>query len=151
MRGSTAPLETRTATTDAINRFMAIREKVAVRLLVKDRHWAEAYVLIHRIAAYEPLPVTPDQLAEIGRMAGFTTAAAEATNFSADPAIVDPMIDETLLSGLKSDIRNRLVREGAALDQAKPRAYLRLDPKFPASLRQQDSVFDISDYIAQFA
>ena len=151
MRGSTAPLETRTATTDAINRFMAIREKVAVRLLIKDRHWAEAYILIHRIAAYEPLPVTPEQLAEIGRMAGFTTAAREAANFSAEPAFVDPMIDETLLGALKPDVRERLVRAPAAQDHAGPRAYLRLDPAFPAGLRRTDHVFDVSDYVAQFA
>lgn len=151
MRGSTAPLETRTATTDAINRFMAIREKIAVRLLIKDQHWAEAYILIHRIAAYEPLPVTPEQLAEIGRMAGFTTAAKEAASFSAEPAFVDPMIDEALLGALKPDVRNRLVRAPAEQDHAGPRAYLRLDPAFPAGLRRTDHVFDVSDYVAQFA
>ena len=151
MRGSTAPMETRTATTDAINRFMAIREKVAVRLLIQEQHWAEAFVLIHRIAAYEPLPVTPEQLAEIGRMAGFTTAAGEAANFSAEPAVVDPMIDEALLGALKPDIRKRLVRLSTASHEATPRAYLRLDPSFPASLKRTDHVFDVSEYIAQFA
>ena len=133
MRGSTAPIETRTGTTEAINRFMAIREKVAVRLLVNDRHWVEAYVLINRIAAYEPLPVTPQQLTEIGQMAGFTAAAREAAAFAAAPAIVDPTIDQALLGVLRSDVRERLVAHDASNDDG-PRAYLRLDPSFPARL-----------------
>jgi glycosyltransferase involved in cell wall biosynthesis len=150
-RGSTVPLEQRTATTDAINRFMAIREKVAVRLLVNAQHWAEAYILIHRIAAYEPLPVSLEQLAEIGRMAGFLTAAREAADYSPRPAIVDPLIDDKLLGALKPDLRARFARMTGPDIANVPTAYLRINPTFPPRLGPNDQVFDIGDYMAQFA
>ena len=125
MRGSTAPLETRTATTEALNR---------------------------RIAAYEPWPVTPQQLGEIGRMAGFATAAREAASFSAAPALVDPVIDQTLLNVLEPALRERLVPfRPDESGPAGPRAYLRLNPAFPAHVEPHDAVFDANEYMAQFA
>ena len=150
LRGSAMPIETRAESTLAINKFMSIREKVALRLLLAAKRWPEAYVLANRITAYEPLPLSLIQLAEISRLAGLSVAAREATTFASAPAIVDPSIDDGVLGLLDPALRARLIRTPDGDDDDAPRGYLRLDPNFPAECRRQDGIFDVNDYIAQF-
>ena len=144
------PLERRVATTDQINRFMLIREKVALRLHVEVGNWVEAYVLHHRIAAYEPGPLTPDQFRKVSQLAGITTAANEAAQFGAGPIVLDPAVKDDVVHLLKENIRGRLVRPSPGETSEAPKAYLRLDPEFPTAMGPGDAVFDLSEYMAQF-
>jgi glycosyltransferase involved in cell wall biosynthesis len=152
-RNNTPALGSRAATAENINRFMSVRKKVALRLLVGDRHWIEAYILLHRIAAYEPMPVTASDLKQIGLMAAFTAAAKDAASFAAARVAVDPLAETVLLDLLRPELRARLGAPGEALadNTDAPRSYLRLDPAFPAALKPSDAVFAVSDYVAQFA
>jgi hypothetical protein len=152
-RDNPAPLESRTAMAEAISRFMSVRKKVALRLLVGDRHWVEAYILIHRIAAYEPLPVSASDFKQIGLMAAFTAAARDAASYSAERVSVDPLTDAVLLDLLRPELRARLATAAEARPDAieGPRSFLRLDPAFPAHLKPTDAVFAVSDYVAQFS
>ena len=149
--GSARPMEVRTATSQAITRFMLTRQKVALKLHIQAGNWAEAYILYHRISAYEPAPMAADQFQRVCQLAGIGTAAQEAAGFAANPAAIDPMISDDVLAILPEGLRQRLVRAGdPALDAAAPQAYLRLDRAFPPATKPGDEVFDLSDYMAQF-
>jgi glycosyltransferase involved in cell wall biosynthesis len=133
-----------------INRFMEIRQTVALRLNIGAKNWAEAYILHHRMAAYGRSPLDQATFNQVRQSAGIATAAAEAISYSSEPAILDPALDERLLDALKPDIRARLVRNAAPGLPGKPRAFLRVDPAFPAEIGRNDAIFDIKDYVAQF-
>ncbi len=148
---SSLPLERRVATTDQINRFMLVRQKVALRLHVEVGNWVEAYVLHHRIAAYEPGPLTPEQFRKISQLAGITTAASEAAQFAGGPIVLDPAVKDDVLVLLNEAVRGRLVRSSTGDGTPDvPTAFLRLDPAFPPALGPKDAVFDLTDYMAQF-
>ena len=150
--GSQRKLEERTALAESINRFMLVREKVALRLHVNAQNWVEAYILYHRIAAYEPAPLEAKTFARICQMAGLATAAAEAANYRTNPVVVDPSINDEVLGILKPELRERLVRPADALknNETESNAYLRIDPAFPPTVLPGDAIFDVSDYMAQF-
>ena len=152
LRPATTSIEQRTATTLSINKFMAVRLKVALRLLIGARHWAEAYVLAHRMMAYEPSTCSLQQLTEIGHMAGFTTAAYEAATYSDEMVIADPAINADLMALLKPEVREKLLPYDPALPSKTEgsRTYLRLDAAFQTRAKPNDVIFDINDYVAQF-
>lgn len=134
-----------------ILKFMMMRQAVALRLHVEAGNWPEAYIMYHRMAAHEQMPLSPDAFGQICKLAGVVTAAREATEFSNEPIILDPMIETTTLNLLPQDIRARMTYpvEGAAKSQ-EPRAYLRFNPAFPENPGPKDGIFDIREYIAQF-
>ncbi|RYB05952.1 glycosyltransferase [Lichenibacterium ramalinae] len=145
------PLERRTSTTDKINRFMMIRQKVALKLLIDAGYWAECCILYRRISAYEAPPLSFEQFKQVSQMAGIDVATREAIAFGFGPVIVDPAISDDIVALLKTEHRARLVRPPAGEDAGgEPRAYLRLNPAFPEKLRDHDAVFDLQDYLAQF-
>lgn len=149
--GGTLPLERRTASSEQINRFMLTREKVALRLHLNAGNWAEAYILHHRIAAYEAPPLGADQFQQVCQLAGLTAAAGEAARYTRGPVLVDPMIGDDVVGLLAPSLQARLARLGSdTSDRAEPAAYLRLDPRFPEGRDPADAVFDLSEYMAQF-
>ena len=149
--GGPLPLERRTATSEQINRFMLTREKVALRLHINAGNWAEAYILHHRIAAYEAPPLAAEQFRQVCQLAGLTAAAGEAAGFTRQPILVDPTIGDDVIGLLKPSLQERLGRGAkAGSNGPEPKAYLRLDPQFPGEIASSDAVFDLSDYMAQY-
>lgn len=136
---------------EKINRFMLVRQGVALRLHIDAHNWAEAYVMYHRMSLYGTPPLPEQMYDNICKLAGIVSAARDAFEFSTAPIILDPIIGGDTLKLLPADVRSRLTQ--ASPDQqsaAEPNAYLRMDPEFPPHLRQKDGVFDIRDYVAQF-
>jgi glycosyltransferase involved in cell wall biosynthesis len=135
-----------------LNHFMRVRQAVALRLHVAAHNWAEAYVLYHRMSVYGPPPLSAEKYDEICKLAGLVSASREAGSYSAQPIVVDPMIDRVTLQLLPADIRSRVTYDiSSPFMSSEPRAYLRLDTEFPANPGPRDAVFDIRDYIAQFS
>ncbi|MFT3964489.1 MAG: glycosyltransferase family 2 protein [Sphingobium sp.] len=142
--------EDRRKLTNAIMRFMAIRQSVALRLLIQSRHWVEAYVLYHRMAAYRPVELQGISIEIIASLAGTTVAATEAGQFGKGPAIVDPAVDNDLLDLLAPKLLDNLTRDLPAADDPEPRAWLRIDPAFGEPVRDGDAVFELPAYLKQF-
>lgn len=134
-----------------ITNFMLQRQSVALRLHVSAKNWVEAYIMYHRMAAYQPSPLTAEAYSQICKLAGIVTAAAEAVAFNGEPVILDPIINDTTLSLLPESIQQRLTRDQpTAMDGDRPRAYLRFTPEYPPNPRAKDGMFDILSYIEQF-
>jgi hypothetical protein len=130
---------------------MLQRQAVALRLHVTARNWVEAYIMYHRMAAYQPAPLAVETYDQIRKLAGIVTAATEAAAFSSDLAILDPVINDTTLSLLPESIQKRLTRDQpTGQDGDRPRAYLRFTDEFPANPKAKDGFFDILNYIEQF-
>ena len=142
--------EDRARLVESVNRFMLIRQGVALRLHVQAKNWVEAYVMYHRMAAYQPAPLAPDLYGLTCKMAGIVTAANEASNFNEAPVVVDPAILNETLGFLPVSIQKRLTRELPAPDQRTPTAWLRLSPEFPPNPHPKDAIFDLANYISQF-
>ncbi|WP_181707484.1 glycosyltransferase family 2 protein [Chthonobacter rhizosphaerae] len=144
------PATERKPLVDHINRFMHIRQSVALRLLIGAQHWAEAYILHHRLAAYGASPLNRAMQDKVRTAAAFATAAEEAASYAAGPVVLDPAIDGALLEALKPAVKARLSRAAPAEAATVPLAFLRLDPAFPPALKADDAVFDVREYLAQF-
>ncbi len=151
LRSPDVPQDYRAALLGRITGFMLQRQAVALRLHVSAKNWVEAYIMYHRMAAYQPQPLTADAYGQICKLAGILTAATEAVAFNGEPAILDPVINDTTLSLLPEHIQQRLTRDNPTPgDFDRPRAYLRFTPEFPEHHKAKDGVFDIMNYIAQF-
>lgn len=148
--GDKRPPSERRGLIDQINRFMTIRQQVALRLHLGQQNWAEAYILHHRLAAYGQSPLDQAMQDKVRTAAAFATAVAEAAAYADGPVVLDPAIDARLLEALKPELRKRLVRGVTNAEATHPLAFLRLDPAFPHDLAKKDAVFDVKDYIAQF-
>jgi glycosyltransferase involved in cell wall biosynthesis len=134
-----------------ITQFMLQRQGVALRLHVSAKNWVEAYIMYHRMAAYQPTPLSSEAYGQICKLAGIVTAATEAAAFNSEPAILDPVINDTTLSLLPESVLQRLTRDQpTAIDADKPRAYLRFTQEFPENPKAKDGLFDILSYIEQF-
>jgi hypothetical protein len=142
--------EDRSALIGAIMRFMALRQSVALRLLIQSRHWVEAYVLYHRMAAYGPVRMEGHSIDIVRTLAAVTMAATEAAEFSDELAIVDPALDDEVVGMMAPGLLERLTRDVPPAGDPAPRAWLRLDSAFGASVRKSDAVFDLPDYLQQF-
>lgn len=140
----------RSALIDRMMRFMAIRQQVALRLLIQSRRWAEAYVLYHRMAAYQPVTLENTSLEIVRTLAGVTVAATEAIEYSDQLAIVDPALDDEILAELPPDLLQRLTRDLPPPGCPEPRAWLRVDSGFGEPVRDGDVVFDVPSYLQQF-
>jgi len=150
-RGNPQASERRGAIIDRINQFMLVRKSVALRLHLSSENWAEAYIMYHRIAAYGVVPVPEDVYDLICLRAGLATAAAEATSYSNQPAILDPLIDDSIVSLFPQSLQAKVTWETPSVDaDASPRAWVRFAPDFPPNLRPGDAVFDLKAYMAQF-
>jgi glycosyltransferase involved in cell wall biosynthesis len=144
------PPEGRGEIAAAINRFMLVRQSVALRLHINAKNWAEAYVLYHRMAAYQNGPLNPESYQLVCRMAGIVTAAREACDFSDQPVILDPIISDDMVGFLPQSLQARLTREIPKTSSDKPQAWLRFVPNFPPNPKSKDGVFDLQSYIDQF-
>jgi glycosyltransferase involved in cell wall biosynthesis len=134
-----------------ITQFMLQRQGVALRLHVTAKNWVEAYIMYHRIAAYQPTPLSAEAYGQICKLAGIVTAATEAAAFNSEPAILDPVINDATLSLLPESVLQRLTRDQpTAIDADRPRAYLRFTQEFPENPKAKDGLFDILSYIEQF-
>jgi hypothetical protein len=142
--------EDRSALVGAIMRFMALRQSVALRLLIQSRHWVEAYVLYHRMAAYGPVQMQGHSIDVVRTLAAVAMAATEAAEFSDSLAIVDPALDDEVVGMMAPGLLERLTRDVPPADDPAPRAWLRLDSAFGAPMRKRDAVFDLPDYLQQF-
>lgn len=143
----------REAVAASIRRFMRIRQTVALRLLIVGKHWAAAYVLYHRMAAYGSLDARATAgltLAMIAGLAGAAQAASEAAEYSTEPVVVDPAVSDDLLEMLASRATCGLTRDLPSSGGGPPRAWLRMDPAFGEPLSPADAAFDIPAYVAQF-
>jgi glycosyltransferase involved in cell wall biosynthesis len=151
LRNPAVPQEYRASLFGRITHFMLQRQAVALRLHVTARNWVEAYIMYHRMSAYQPSPLPVETYDQIRKLAGIVTAATEATAFGSDPAILDPVINDTTLSLLPESIQQRLTRDQpTAMDGDRPRAYLRFTDQFPPNPKAKDGLFDIMNYIDQF-
>jgi glycosyltransferase involved in cell wall biosynthesis len=150
LRSNSVPFDYREKLFGRITSFMLQRQAVALRLHVTAQNWVEAYVMYHRIAAYQPAPLPAEIYGQICKLAGIVTAANEAVGFNDDPAILDPVINDTTLSLIPESLRQKLTRTMPEDNRDKPRAWLRFAPEFPPSPRSKDGVFDIMSYIDQF-
>lgn len=140
-----------TALVGRITQFMLLRQSVALRLHVHARNWVEAYIMYHRMAAYQATPLPAHVYDQVCKLAGITTAATEAAEFSDQMVILDPLINDATLELLPDSIKSRLTREAPSDDEhGIPRAFLRFSPEFPAKPNPKDGIFDILSYIAQF-
>lgn len=139
----------RTNLIEAITRFMAIRQSVALRLLIQSQHWVEAYVLYHRMAAYGPVEFKGPSIDIIRTLAAVTAAAMEAAEFNDAPAIVDPALDDDILRMVSPKLLARLTREPPVAGEREPRAWIAVNPEFgePAD---GDAVFALPSYLQQF-
>jgi glycosyltransferase involved in cell wall biosynthesis len=140
----------RGALTGAIADFMAIRHSVALRLLVQSRHWVEAYILYHRMAAYRPVAIEGLSIDIVRTLAAVTIAATEASAFSDAPAILDPTLDAAILEMISPALRQRLTHEIPAAGDRAPRAWLRVNPDFGEPIPADDAIFDLTSYFQQF-
>lgn len=151
LRTPDLPQDYRASLMARITGFMLQRQAVALRLHVSAKNWVEAYIMYHRMAVYQPQPLTADAYGQICKLAGIVTAATEAVAFNGEPAILDPVINDTTLSLLPESIQQKLTRDQrTGMDGDRPRAYLRFTPEFPERHGAKDGVFDIMKYMAQF-
>ncbi|WFR97159.1 glycosyltransferase family 2 protein [Rhizobium tumorigenes] len=151
LRTPDLPQDYRASLMARITGFMLQRQAVALRLHVSAKNWVEAYIMYHRMAVYQPQPLTADAYGQICKLAAIVTAATEAVAFNGEPAILDPVINDTTLSLLPESIQQKLTRDQpTAMDGDRPRAYLRFTPEFPERHGAKDGVFDIMKYMAQF-
>jgi len=151
LRSPNAAPDYRASLFGRITGFMLQRQGVALRMHVSAKNWVEAYIMYHRMAAYQPQPLSAEAYGQICKLAGIVTAATEAAAFNSEPAVLDPVINDTTLSLLPESVQRRLTREQpTAMDGDRPRAYLRFTPEFPAQLKAKDGMFDILSYIEQF-
>jgi hypothetical protein len=134
---------------EAIGDFMHIRQRVALRLLMGAKHWVEAYVLYHRMAAYQPVPLEGVTFDFLQQMAGLAMAALEATTYSSLHAVVDPALPDDLMAMLPDRVLERLTRDLPAPGNQAPRAWLRLGKQGGEPLAPGDAAFDVHDYIGQ--
>jgi hypothetical protein len=134
---------------EAIGDFMHIRQRVALRLLMGAKHWVEAYVLYHRMAAYQPVPLEGVTFDFLQQMAGLAMAALEATTYSSLHAVVDPALPDDLMAMLPDRVLERLTRDLPAPGDQAPRAWLRLGKQGGEPLAPGDAAFDVHDYIGQ--
>jgi glycosyltransferase involved in cell wall biosynthesis len=134
----------------AILQFLLRRQSVALRLHVDARNWVEAYILYHRMSAYGDVELPGVTFDLLSSLAGITMAAIEASEFSGQPAIVDPALADNLVSLLPAKLNGGLTRTLPADEDREARAWLRLDPQFGAEMRQGDAVFDVPNYLGQF-
>ena len=140
--------EQRATLMQQVGQFMHTRQSVALRLLMGSRHWVEAYILYHRIAAYQPVRIEGVSLDYIQQMAGLTMAATEAGAFNAHFAVVDPALPDDLLGMLPEKLLSRLTRTPPG--DGAPRAWLRLNRDWAVPIGPGNATFDVFDYIAQF-
>lgn len=149
-KGQEPRADDRAAIADAMGRFMAIRQSVALRLHIQSRNWIEAYILYHRMSAYRPVQLDGLSIDIIGTLAGTTMAAIEAGEYSDAPAIVDPSVQDDLLDYLHPRLRERITRARPHGAERGGRAWLRIDPGFGEPLARSDAAFDIPSYLKQF-
>jgi glycosyltransferase involved in cell wall biosynthesis len=142
--------EDRAALNRAIMDFMAVRQTVAFRLLIQSKHWVEAYILYHRMAAYRPVESTGLPIEIVRTLAAVTTALTEAVEFSDGPPIVDPTLDSDILGMVSSKLLERLTHEVPPAGDREPRAWLRVNPDFADKASNDDAVFDLPSYCQQF-
>jgi hypothetical protein len=136
--------------TQAIMDFMAARQAVALRLHIGARNWVEAYILYHRMSANGDVALPGLTFDTLASLAGTTMAAIEAAEYSAQPAIVDPALEDNVLALLPAKLKGRLTRERPAEEETEARAWLQLHPKFGDPAKADDAVFDIPNYLVQF-
>jgi len=134
---------------ERIGDFMHTRQSVALRLLMASKHWVEAYVLYHRIAAYKAPQLEGITFDLLQQLAGLTMAADEAGGYAADPAVVDPAIDDQVLSMLPPKLLEKLTRRLPAPGDTAPRGWLRIDNHFQPAFGPRDAAFEVGDYIGQ--
>lgn len=135
----------------AILHFMALRQSVALRLLIQGQHWPEAYVLYHRMAAYSPPRMEMVSLDIVRTLAALTVGATEAGEYAEAPVIIDPSLDEHILGMIAPALRDRLTHELPSAEDRGPRAWLRVNEGFAVDQAQdQDAVFDLPSYLKQF-
>jgi hypothetical protein len=150
-RGRTVAAEQRLQLTQRITQFMLMRQGVALKLHVNAKNWVEAYIMYHRMAAYQPAPVNAETFDHIRKLAGISTAATEATKFTTDPVFIDPVIQDSTLSLLPQSVLERLTRDAPVADGSnRPRAFLRITPEFPPNPQPRDGIFDLMTYVEQF-
>ena len=140
----------RSALIGSVMRFMAIRQSVALRLLIQSRRWVEAYVLYHRMAAYQPVTQEGFSLEVVRTLAAVTVAATEAGDYSDGLAIVDPALDDEILAELTPELLQRLTRDLPPPEAREPRAWLRVSSGFGEPVPAGDVVFDVPSYLQQF-
>lgn len=145
------PPRDRQGVIEDIRRFMTIRQGVALRLHVQARNWVEAYILHQRMAAYGPVPLEGVTFEVLRVFAGMTIAATEASQYGEGMVVVDPHVDDELLSLLPPVLQGRMTRDPAAADKDAPNAWLRVDPRFGEPLARRDAAFEVPAYLAQFA
>ncbi|WP_337266670.1 glycosyltransferase family 2 protein [Oryzifoliimicrobium ureilyticus] len=147
---SQRPLEERSELVNDINRFMMIRQQVAFRLHMNTGNWVEAYIMYHRMSAYQHQGLSPEHYDQICKLAGITTAAREAIAYGPGSVFLDPIITDETLSLLPESLRARLTRQQPDHHDERPRAFLRFSPDYPADPKRTDGIFDIMNYIEQF-
>jgi glycosyltransferase involved in cell wall biosynthesis len=135
---------------ERIIEFMLTRQAVAMRLHINARNWNEAYIMYHRMGAYRQGLLSQSAFSDICRLAGLTSAAQEAVDFTDAPVILDPAVTEDMLKLLAPDVRARTTRYLPSPGDTSPRAWLRLDPSFPETVRRGDGIFDLRDYMDQY-
>jgi hypothetical protein len=133
-----------------IVKFMLVRQSVALRLHIQAKNWVEAYILYHRMAAYQDIALRGTSIDTIQKLAAFVVAASEAASYSEHPVIVDPLVGNEIVDLLPAALKERMTREIPAADNGAARAWLRLSPGFGEPMKQKDAVFDLGSYMEQF-
>ncbi|MDQ1185316.1 glycosyltransferase family 2 protein [Agrobacterium larrymoorei] len=129
--------------------FMLNRQSVALRLHIETGNWPEAYILYHRMRAYQEVPLSESSPDTIKQLAGLSLAAKEAEAFSLQPVVVDPMITDDIIELLHPSLQQRMTRD-IPLGDSGPHAWLRMDPSFGEPMKRDDAGFDLSSYLEQF-
>jgi hypothetical protein len=140
----------RLSVSDAVARFMNIRQSVALGLQMSARNWVEAYILYHRMSAHGPVQLQDISIEVVRALAGATVAATEANEYGTEAAIVDPAIGDDLLGLLSPKLQGRLTRELPAAGDDSPRAWLRIDPAFGEPMKPGSTAFELPTYLNQF-
>lgn len=133
-----------------IVKFMLVRQSVALRLHIQAKNWVEAYILYHRMAAYQDIALRGTSIDTIQKLAAVVVAASEAASYSEHPVIVDPLVGNEIVDLLPAALKERMTREIPAADSEAARAWLRLSPGFGEPMKQKDAVFDLGSYMEQF-
>jgi glycosyltransferase involved in cell wall biosynthesis len=140
----------RNEVTIQILKFMLIRQSVALRLHIQAKNWVEAYILYHRMSAYQAIPLRGTSIETIQKLAGLVVATSEASSYSDLPIIVDPMVTDDIINLLPKALKEKMTRQVPGSESSAPRAWLRLSPLFGEPLKRKDAAFDLRDYIEQF-
>lgn len=128
-----------------IQDFTLKRMAVAANLHVAAGNWSTAYHLERRMRCYGRQAVHPDMRPVVAGLAAIEAMIAEATLQGCDHLVLDDMIADDTLEGLRPELRTRIIRrrDPRAADASR-KAFALLRPPAVERRRADDLVIDLA-------